>query len=190
MHPHFARSRGLVAPLAFALALATPPLALAAAHPGRPARPTPLVDANIVAIVQADNDGEIANGSLLQGSAWDPDVKALARRMVANHTAANEHLKAVALRLGLRPVHDSISRGLVRSAEATHAHLAGLHGSALDLAYLDAEIARHKEMIALFDQKLIPAAQAVALRSLLVQLRPELTAHLDLAQAERARIRG
>ena len=111
---HHARARTLVATLAVAAVLAAPALAHAAAHPGKPAKATPLNDANIAAIVVAANDADVANGKAALKISSDAAVKGFAQMMVTDHTATNEKAKALAARLKLVPVQNATSRGIVK----------------------------------------------------------------------------
>jgi len=186
MHAHLRHTRWL----AVVACLAAPTFALAAAHPGRPARTTPLTDANIVAIVEAANTGDATNGKLALGITTDSAVKAFAQMMVTDHTSANEKLKATSRKDGLHAVPNGTSRGLVRSATAKHDELARLHGAAFDHAYMDAEVTVHQAVLTLLDEKLIPAAQNTDLKAYLESVRPVIAEHLEKAKAAQANLKG
>ena len=165
MHASRARGRTLAA---WTTALALPLVALAAlaaTEPGKPAKATPLTDANIVAIVEVANDGDIKNGMLAEKNGGDAGVKDFGKMMVTDHTSANEKTKALAAKLGLKPAQDATSRGLVKSANAKHAELSKLSDGAFDHAYMDAEVTMHQAVLDLLDQKLIPGAKNAELRT-------------------------
>jgi putative membrane protein len=181
-----ARARALAAALAAGACLATLPFTAGAVPSGKPARATPLTDANIVAIVIAANDGDIHNGELALANADAAAVKDFGKMMVTDHSSSNLKTKALAARLGLRPVQNATSRGLVKSANATHDELAALNGEAFDKSYMDAEVTVHGTVLELLDQRLIPSAKSAELKALLTGVRAAVARHLDRAKAVRA----
>src|SRR5512140_2527403 len=110
------RARTRVLPLVAVACLVAPTLALGAAARGKPARATPLTDANIAAIVMVANQGDIKNGELALKNGSQAAVRDFGQMMVTDHTSANDKTKALAARLNLKPVQNATSRGLTRSA--------------------------------------------------------------------------
>ena len=89
-------------------------------------------------------------------------------------------------KFGLVPAESPLSLSLTATASTTAGKLLTLVGPAFDVAYLDAQITAHTEMLSLIDQQLLPSAALPALRALLESARTVVTLHLDQAIALRA----
>jgi putative membrane protein len=141
-----------------------------------------LSDANIAAIVLAANTIDIKNGEMAVSHSKNKTVLEFAHRMTTDHAAVNAKAVALATKLGLKPVENETSRGLVASTGATRKRLARLHGAAFDRAYIDNEVAYHQAVIGLLDGTIVPAVQNAELKDLLVSVHPAFVAHLDHAK--------
>jgi putative membrane protein len=173
-----------IAALVLGILLAAP-LPVRADHsvPARPASATPaLNDANIAAIVLAANTIDIANGELAIARSKHKAVREFARRMMTDHASVNAKAGALAARLGLRPVENAASRGLVASTDSTRQQLRRLKGAAFDRAYVENEVAYHQAVLDLLDSTIVPAVENTELRALLVGVRPAFVAHLEHAK--------
>lgn len=157
---------------------------------GKPAKATPLTDANIAAIVLAANTIDIQNAQLALKTSGEASVKDFAQMMVTDHTSVNDKAKALAGKLSLKPVQNATSRGLVKSMNAKRAEMAALHGAAFDKAYMDNEVSYHQAVLDLLDQKLVPSAKNAELKDLLTSVRPAFEAHLNKAKEVRGALKG
>ena len=87
---------------------------------------------------------EVTFGELAAGKAADPAVADFARRMVDDHSAANEELAAIA---------EKSSIPLPRDLNAEHAwmldQLEGVEGDAFDLAYMRGQVVDHQKTVQL-----------------------------------------
>lgn len=145
-----------------------------------------LDDANIAAIVLAANTADIRNGELALTRSRQKPVQEFARRMMADHASVNARATALAGRLGLAPVENAASRGLVAHADSTRARLGTLKGAAFDRAYVDNEVAYHQAVLDLLDGTIVPATRNAELKALLEAVRPAFVAHLEHARMVRA----
>jgi len=170
--------------------LAAPALSAGAAKAGKPAKATPINDANIAAIVLAANTSDIENANLALKTSSDASVKEFATMMVTDHTSVNDKAKALAGKLKLTPVQNTNSRGLVKGTNAKRAEIAKLQGAEFDKAYMDNEVSYHQAVLDLMDQKLIPSAKNAELKDLLTGVRPAFEAHLAKAKEVRAALKG
>lgn len=154
-----------------------------------PAKPT-LSDAQIAAIVVAANQVDIDAGQLAQQKAKHPDVKKLAERMVADHTAVSKTVTDLVTKLKLTPAESDTSRNLTASGKQAREQLEKRSGAELDTAYVDHEVAHHQAFIDLLRTQLIPSATNAELKAMLVGVEPALDAHLQHAQQIQARLAG
>lgn len=95
------------------------------------------------------------------------EVVAFANDMVRDHDAVNKQALDLVKKLKVTPEDNDTSRALVKTASATRDKLAKLSGAAFDEAYVDNEIAYHKQVNAALETLLIPTAKNAELKSLL-----------------------
>lgn len=94
-------------------------------------------------------------------------VLEFARDMVRDHEAVNKQALALVKKLKVTPQDNDTSRSLVKSADAKRAELAKMSGAAFDKAYVDNEVAYHKQVNGALDTLLIPSATNGQLKDLL-----------------------
>jgi putative membrane protein len=139
-------------------------------------------DAEIAAIVVTANQVDIDAGKLAAARAQSADVKALAQRMVIDHTDVNRRAAELAMKLKVTPQPNDTSATLQRDGEANLASLHRLEGSAFDRVYVANEVKYHEAVIAALDGTLIPNAKNPELKALLVAVRPAFDSHLEHAK--------
>ncbi|HET7062302.1 MAG TPA: DUF4142 domain-containing protein [Nitrosospira sp.] len=139
-------------------------------------------DAQIAAIVVAANQVDIDAGKLAESKASNPEVKAFAHRMVADHTDVNKQAVDLVTKLKVTPKENPTSESLKAGGEKNLAHLKTLSGAAFDKAYIDHEVAYHQQVLDAVDKTLIPSAKNEELKALLVKVRPAFVSHLDHAK--------
>jgi putative membrane protein len=164
--------------------LAVIPLAVAQAADAPPSDP------QIAAIVVAANQVDIDAGKLAVGKAQSPEVKALAQRMVTDHTGVNDKAGALVRKLGVTPQSNPTSESLLQGGKDTLARLRGLQGAAFDKAYVANEVTYHETVIDALDKTLIPHAKNKELHDLLVQVRPAFVSHLEHARHLQSKLGG
>lgn len=116
---------------------------------------------------------EIGMGRLARGKGASKAVKALAARMIADHTRANRRLTALArhLKLDVTPTPDQPPPDLLASS-----------GPAFDRLYIGMLVKAHQDMIALFESE-ASGGQDARVKHLAGSLAPELRHHLHEAEA-------
>lgn len=139
-------------------------------------------DAQIAAIVVAANQVDIDAGNLAATRANSPDVQALAKRMVTDHTSVNRQATDLVTKLKVTPASNETSASLQRDGNANVARLRKLQGTAFDRAYVANEVKYHEAVIEALDTTLIPNAKNAELKALLVQVRPAFVSHLEHAK--------
>ncbi len=95
------------------------------------------------------------------------DVKAFAEDMVRDHEAVNKQALDLVKKLKVTPEDNDTSKTLTRQAADKRAELAKLKGAAFDKAYVDNEVAYHKQVNNALETQLIPSASNAELKSLL-----------------------
>ena len=143
-------------------------------------------DPQIAAIVVTANQVDIDAGKLAETKAHSPQVKNFAQLMVKDHTGVNQAATALVTKLHVTPETNPTSDSLKQGGDANIANLKPLQGVKFDRAYIDHEVTYHQNVIDALDKTLIPSAQNVELKALLVKVRPAFVAHLDHAKMVQA----
>ncbi|ACP23596.1 putative exported protein (plasmid) [Sinorhizobium fredii NGR234] len=94
-------------------------------------------------------------------------VVEFAESMVRDHEAVNKQALDLVKKLNVTPEDNDTSKALSQAAETKRQELAKLSGAAFDKAYVENEVAYHKEVNGALETLLIPAAQNGELKSLL-----------------------
>lgn len=95
------------------------------------------------------------------------EVLDFAKDMVRDHEAVNKQALDLVKKLKVKPEDNDTSKALTKAAAAERAKLAKLTGAAFDKAYVDNEVAYHKQVDSALETLLIPSASNAELKSLL-----------------------
>ncbi len=95
------------------------------------------------------------------------EVVAFARDMVRDHEEVNKQALALVKKLNVTPEDNATSQSLSKAASDARDKLAKLEGAAFDKAYVDNEVAYHKQVNGALETLLIPSASNAELKSLL-----------------------
>jgi len=136
-------------------------------------------DAQIVGIVLAANDIDIAYGKMALSKSRNKAVREYAGRMTADHSAVQVSVIALAAKLGVKGEASPTSESLKKGAADTMAKLKTLQGAEFDRFYIDTEAAYHKAVTDAVDSVLIPGATNVQLKSALQEAQPLFLKHLE-----------
>jgi putative membrane protein len=120
---------------------------------------------------------EVSLGELAQRNATSPQVKQFGERVIADHTKANDQLKAIARQQNL-----TLPTNLDAADRATEQRLQTMKGDAFDTAYMHDMVQDHQKDIADFQQE-ANSGQDPALKAFAQQALPILQQHLQMAQA-------
>ena len=90
-----------------------------------------------------------------------------AKDMLRDHEAVNKQALDLVKKLKVTPEDNATSKALTKAAKAERAKLKKLKGAAFDKAYIDNEVAYHKQVDGALETLLIPSAQNAELKSLL-----------------------
>lgn len=95
------------------------------------------------------------------------DILAFAHDMVRDHEEVNVQALDLVKKLKVTPEDNATSQALTKAAAAERAKLAKLKGAAFDKAYVDNEVAYHKQVNGALETLLIPSASNAELKGLL-----------------------
>ena len=148
---------------------------------GKPAE-KPLTDAEIVQVTSTANNGEIEMAELAKKTATHADVKSFATMMITQHKEMETKGKALATKAKITPAENEASTALKTEVQTTLTSLKTQKGKDFDKAYMEAQVKAHREVLNVFDNKLLPNAQNSDLKTLLADARSHVAAHLAKAE--------
>ncbi|HMM76072.1 MAG TPA: DUF4142 domain-containing protein [Gammaproteobacteria bacterium] len=154
---------------------------LLAGKPGEAANVSDLVFLQQLAI---GGHAELSLAKLAESRSSTAAVDAFARRMQADHEAANAKLAAVA-----RTAKAEAPETLDAEHLAAQQELEGLHGQDFDRKYVDGQIKDHQKAAQLLIYE-IGSGQHTAVRQFASDTLPTVMAHLEQAQALHAQLTG
>jgi putative membrane protein len=122
------------------------------------------------------NMAEVRLGKVAQANAASDQVKQFAARMIADHSKADEQLRAVTTKkqIALPTDLDGVHRALLDK-------LSALKATAFDIAYMDAMLDDHTKTVAMFRQEADRGNDA-ELKAYAASALPTLEAHLKMAK--------
>lgn len=142
----------------------------------------PLTDAQIAAILDVANRGEIEQAEIARERATQDSVRGFASAMITGHGAAAREQSQILEQRGIRPEFNPIADQLMDQSMQIQERLRGLEGEAFDRAYMEAQLQQHRELLRMLDEELIPNAQDPQYRLFLDQLRTDIQSHLTNAE--------
>lgn len=142
-----------------------------------------LNDAQLAAVVNALNQGEIQEAQLAQSKAQSADVKRFAMHMATAHQSMLMKDQTLFSQLQITPSDNSVSQELQSDAQNQLSTLQSMRGKDFDRDYIDAQVKAHNQALELLD-RMIPNARNAQLKAALEAVRPKIQEHLQ--EAERA----
>lgn len=122
------------------------------------------------------NNSEVKLGHLALDKAGSEDVKAFGRRMIEDHSKANDQLVDIA-----NKYHIDVQREPTEDGQKTYSRLESLSGSRFDREYIAAMIDDHEKDINEYSQAL-PKLQAPDLRQYAEKTLAIIRVHHDMAE--------
>jgi putative membrane protein len=119
---------------------------------------------------------EVDLAQLAQQKSTNPKVKDFAQMMVADHSAANEKLKALAASKQV-----AVPRTLDASHEAEKTRLGGLSGDSFDKAYAQSQVKAHEKTVGLLEKE-ISSGQDADAKAFAQSVLPTIRHHLEEAR--------
>jgi putative membrane protein len=164
-----------------AASAATPADTGTAARAGAPTPKGGLGDSNIVALLDEANMADSAAGAAALKKAANPDVKAFAKLMMAEHHELRVAGQELAKQLGVTPKlpeRDPLAGYLRNEMDALKKTA---KGTEFDQTYIDHEVSIHQAVLDFANQARV-TTQTAELRALIEKAVPVIKKHLDQAQ--------
>lgn len=133
-----------------------------------------------------ENDIELSFAKIAFDNASSDEVKVYARRMLTDHTQMLAGTHEMVAAQDLDPADDMAARDLRDASTLQRDSLRALTGRAFDSTYVAMELQRHREMLSIIDDVLLPRARNTQLRDMIASMRPIVAAHIAHAQQLRA----
>jgi putative membrane protein len=147
-------------------------------------------DQQIVGIVVAADNIDIAYAKLAMSKTNNKEVRDFAQQMITDHSSVQKSVNELAAKLNVSPEDSDTSNSLKAKAQQMTQKLQGLRGKQFDTAYIDNEVAYHEAVINATKNVLIPSAQNAELKSALQGAEPLFEGHLQHAERVQADVEG
>ena len=128
------------------------------------------------------NDVDISFARVAYMNAENEEVKAFARRMLTDHTQIIATMRALSFDQDIAPSDDDAGRDLRDLSTIQRDTLRALTGRAFEETYVAMELERHRAILSMIDDVLLPRARSSELRELLASTRPIIAAHIAHAE--------
>ncbi|HET7585103.1 MAG TPA: DUF4142 domain-containing protein [Gemmatimonadaceae bacterium] len=140
-----------------------------------------LSDANIFAILDQANQGEVDASRLAADKATNATVRQFAQRMTNDHSTLQKQGRQLAQQLSITPTPPPNSQ-MADQQRAVQDSLRNVaKGAAFDSAYINHEVVVHEQVLDAL-KKLGDAADAQQLKDLIDKATPTIQSHLDRAK--------
>ncbi|MEO6964972.1 MAG: DUF4142 domain-containing protein [Acidobacteriaceae bacterium] len=143
---------------------------------------TKLTDPQIAGIVVAANEIDINWAKMALSKSKNKEVRGFAEQMVRDHSTLLKSVEDLATKLNVTPASSDMGNSIGAQSKETTTKLEALKGKAFNKAYIDNEIAFHKEVIDATNSTLIPDAQNEELKGALENAVPLFQGHLEHAE--------
>lgn len=143
-------------------------------------------DATIAAMVLASSNTDISYARIAEARSTREDVKAYARRMLADHAGINSLLRDLLDGEDIAPVENVESLALREESADMRERMRMASGYGLDSLYIENEVSFHRRFLFNVDNLMIPRARGEKLRNFLTVIRPAVAAHLSHAEQVRS----
>jgi len=138
-------------------------------------------DAQIAEVVDAANNGEMAQAREALSKAKSARVKQFAEHMITDHGQAERKLRTIDAKNHITPQDSAMSDKIKQNGDQVMLTLKASNGSDFDKAYIDAQVDQHQKVLDQIDRD-IPQAQSADLIAYLKGVRTKVAGHLKMAQ--------
>jgi putative membrane protein len=139
-------------------------------------------DNQIVKIMKTANEAEIDAAKLAQKKAVSQGVKDFAEHMVVEHKQNMTDGKDLAKKIDLNPENTEAAKQLKKQAQNQMDDLKKKKGSDFEKAYIEQQLAMHKQLLNDLDQKFIPSAHNPQFKEFLQKTRAHVQEHISKAE--------
>lgn len=141
-----------------------------------------LTDPEIASVAVTANQIDIDYAAIAKQKSTNADILEFAQTMANDHKAVIDQAVALVTKLHVTPKDNSVTQQLLTGEKTTKKMLESKSGEAFNKAYIDNEVAYHKDVISTVEGVLIPEAQNQELKQLLQNVLPTLKTHLQHAE--------
>jgi len=142
-----------------------------------------LADGEIVATLEALNQGEVDQATVAKKQAKDDKVKKFADHMTMDHSQWKKDVEDLAKKEKIDPKDAEITKTLKKDSETLVTKLEGTSDKTFDNVYIDAQVAGHQEALDLIDQRLFKDVKNDELKKAIATARGKIQGHLDEAKS-------
>jgi putative membrane protein len=139
-------------------------------------------DGRTVGMFLMANDVNLSFAKIAYANAASEDVKGFARRVLTDHTQIVATIRALIADQDMSPSDDDAAKDLRDFSTLQRDSLRALSGRAFDSTYISMELERHRAMLTMIDDVLLPRARSSELREMLASTRPIIAAHVAHAE--------
>ncbi len=143
-------------------------------------------DGNIVAIILAANNTDLAYARLVPSRSTNTEVATFALRMTTDHTILNTRVNEIASLNRIEAEDNEVSLDFRDNSATRRDAMRDLTGARFDSAYAANEVRYHTELLGAIEAVLAPQARNPELREFVNNLKPAVSAHLNHAEQLRA----
>jgi putative membrane protein len=141
-----------------------------------------MTDAQLAAVVQAMNAGEIQEAQVAEAKAAAPEVKRFAHQMMNDHREMLVRQNALFTKLQIMPADNPVSNQMKADTQNELSMLQQYRGHDFDRNYMDNQVGGHNKALELVD-RIAPSVKNADFRSALQGDRSMIEAHLRQAEA-------
>jgi predicted outer membrane protein len=141
-----------------------------------------LDDAQLAAVVQAFDDGEIRIAQLVEGRTTNDQVKRLAHDLLVSHQSMLFSDKALWSRLHVAPIANAVSARVDADTQNELTLLTSVRGDSFDRDYVELQIRDQKGAIELVG-RIVPKLNSASFKAALNAARSRLEGHVRLAES-------
>ncbi len=142
--------------------------------------PARLSDAQVLGVLDTANQGEVAQAQAALSCLTNPDVKAFAQQMIADHTAALARVnKLIAIHAGADSPENAALTDVGKEQVKTISEDSQSGGC--DQVYVKVQIEAHDTVLSLIGELLEPSAQAADVQAEVASEKTTVQMHLDQA---------
>ena len=145
-------------------------------------------DGRTVGMFLMANDVNLSFSKVAYANAASDDVKSFARRMLTDHTQIIATIRSLITDQDVSPSDDTAGEDLRDLSTLQRDSLRALSGRAFDSTYVAMELDRHRAMLSMIDDVLLPRARSGELREMLASTRPIIAAHVAHAEQLQANL--
>ncbi len=143
---------------------------------------TTMSDAQIAAITDAANTGEIEQAKVALRHAKDQRVRDFAQMMIEHHSDAKTKQGMLMSSMNLSDDPTSTSMRISSDGQSALGSLQSAGANDFDKMYIELQVREHRDVLDMLDNKLIPSAHSADFKRALVDFRPKVADHLKRAE--------